>query len=440
MRFGTDGVRGVANAELTPSFVLDLGRSAARVLGADRVFVGRDTRRSGPLLESALAAGLAAEGVDVVLGGMLPTPAIAHLAAVDGTAAAAITASHNPFADNGVKVFAVGGRKLADDVERRIEAELAALGRPDRRGAEVGSITTATDAADRYVDHIVSLFGPDGLGDVALVLDCANGAMSDVAPRAFARLGARPTVIHADPDGVNINAGCGATAPAALAAAVVAAGAEMGLAFDGDGDRLIAVDHTGRVVDGDQIIALLAVELRDRGRLAADTVVVTVMSNLGFHRAMAAAGIAVVTTAVGDRYVLEALDRDGLSLGGEQSGHLIVRELATTGDGLLAGLLLVDLVRRRGRPLAELAAAAMTVYPQLLVNVEVAERHPDIATEIAAEIAAVEAALGDDGRVLVRPSGTEPLVRVMVEALDPGAARAAVDRLVTAVELACHRA
>ncbi len=437
MRFGTDGVRGVANAELTPSFVLDLGRSAARVLGADRVIVGRDTRRSGPLLEAALAAGLAAEGVDVVLGGMLPTPAIAYLAAHDGCAAAAITASHNPFVDNGVKVFAVGGRKLADEIERRIEAELSALTAPQPVGAEVGSITSATDAAARYIDHIVSLFEPDGFRATSLVVDCANGAMSEVAPAALARLGARPTVIHAAPDGLNINAGCGATSPAALAAAVVASGAEMGLAFDGDGDRLIAVDHTGRVVDGDQIIALLAVELRDQGRLAADTVVVTVMSNLGFHRAMAVAGIEVVTTAVGDRYVLEALERDGLSLGGEQSGHLIVRDLATTGDGLLAGLLLIDLVHRRGRPLAELAAEAMTVYPQLLVNIEVAERHPDIAAGIATEIAAVEAELGAEGRVLVRASGTEPLVRVMVEALDPDMARSAVDRLVAAVHRIC---
>ncbi len=435
--FGTDGVRGVANAALTPAYVLQLGRAAARVLGAPRILIGRDTRRSGPLLEAALAAGLACEGVEVVLGGMLPTPAIAHLAQADAIAAAVITASHNPFADNGVKLFSVGGRKLPDDIERRIEAELAALGEPARAGADVGTITAASGGGERYVEHLVGLFDPSAFTGLPIVLDCANGAMSEVAPAAFRALGAEPSVLHATPDGVNINARCGATSPGSLAAAVVDAGAPMGLAFDGDGDRLIAVDHAGTVVDGDRIIALLAADLRARGRLAHDTVVVTVMSNLGFHRAMEAAGIDVVTTAVGDRYVLESLDEGGFSLGGEQSGHLIVRELATTGDGLLAGLLLVDLVRRSGRPLAELAAEAMTVYPQLLVNVKVAHRRADIAELVADEIAAVEAELGADGRVLIRPSGTEPLVRVMVEALDADLARSSADRLVAAVTAAC---
>lgn len=438
MRFGTDGVRGLANAELTPSYVLDLGRSAARVLGTGRVLVGRDTRRSGPMLEAALAAGLAAEGVEVVLGGVLPTPAIAHLAAVDGIAAAAITASHNPFADNGVKLFAAGGRKLADETERRVEAELAELAPPAPSGAAVGTITAAPDALDRYVGHLVQLFGAGSLARRRIVVDCANGAMSTAAPMALRRLGVDPIVLHADPDGCNINERCGATSPASLAAAVIAHGAELGLAFDGDGDRLIAVDHDGRVVDGDQLIALLAVDLRDRGKLPHDTVVVTVMSNLGFHRAMEAAGIQVVTTAVGDRYVLEALDAGGFGLGGEQSGHVVVRELATTGDGLLAGLLLVDLVGRSGRSLAELAAGVMTVYPQLLVNVEVGDRPAELDALLAGDVEAVAAELGDTGRVLVRPSGTEPLVRVMVEALDPDAARRAVDRLVAAVERVCH--
>jgi len=437
VKFGTDGVRGVANADLTPSYVLDLGRAAARVLGLGRVLIGRDPRVSGPILEAALAAGLACEGAQVELLGMLPTPAIAQMAAAEGVAAAVITASHNSFGDNGVKLFAPGGRKLPDDVEQRIEAELDALGAPERQGAEVGTITTRTDGADRYVAHIVSLFPAGSLADFSLVLDCANGAMTEVAPTAVRALGGHPTVLFAEPDGININAACGATSPAGLAATVVESGATMGLAFDGDGDRLIAVDHTGRIVDGDQIIALLATDLRARGHLAADTVVVTVMSNLGFHRAMAAAGIDVVTTAVGDRYVLEALAAGGFSLGGEQSGHLIVSDLATTGDGLLAGLLLVDLVRRSGRPLAELAREAMTVYPQVLTNIRVAERRPDIAEVIADDIAAVEAELGDDGRVLVRVSGTEPLVRVMVEALDADVARSAAGRLAAAVSAAC---
>ena len=437
LRFGTDGVRGVANAELTPSYTLDLGRAAARVLRPARVLIGRDTRRSGAMLEAALAAGLASEGVHVELLGMLPTPAVAHLAATEGVAAAVITASHNPYADNGVKLFAAGGRKLPDDVEAAIEAELARLAAPTASGLEVGVVESRANAGHRYVEHLTKLFPEGSLGEFSLVLDCANGAMSDVAPLAVRRLGGHPKVLHAEPDGANINAGCGATAPSSLAAAVVANGAAMGLAFDGDGDRLIAVDHTGRIVDGDQIIALLALDLRSRGRLANDTVVVTVMSNLGFHQAMEAAGITVVTTAVGDRYVLEALGAGGHSLGGEQSGHLIVPEFATTGDGLLAGLLLVDLVRRSGRSLAELATEAMRIYPQLLVNIKVQTRRPDVADVIAAEIAAAEAELAGKGRVLVRPSGTEPLVRVMVEALDHEVAERIAAQLADAVRAAC---
>ncbi|MEZ5258521.1 MAG: phosphoglucosamine mutase [Ilumatobacteraceae bacterium] len=437
MRFGTDGVRGVANSQLTPAYTLALGRAAARVLRPERVLIGRDTRRSGPLLEAALAAGLAAEGVDVELLGVLPTPAVAHAAAVEQVAAAVITASHNAFADNGIKLFSTGGRKLADDVEARIEEELATLVDPAVSGAEVGWIEPRPNAGHRYVEYLTSLFTENCLANLSLVLDCANGAMSEVAPLAVRRLGGHPAVLHAAPDGVNINADCGATSPKSLASAVVAHGAAMGLAFDGDGDRLIAVDHTGRVVDGDQIIALLARDLRERGHLAHDTVVVTVMSNLGFHRAMKSSGIEVVTTAVGDRYVLEALNDGGFSLGGEQSGHLIVPEYATTGDGLLAGLLLVDLVRRSGKSLADLAREVMTTYPQVLTNVKVAVRHPDVADLIAADIAAAEALLGDEGRVLVRPSGTEPLVRVMVEALDPELAQRCAADLARAVLHAC---
>ena len=434
-KFGTDGVRGEANTQITPDFAVQLGRAAAPVLGSKRVLIGRDTRRSGPMLEAALAAGFASAGVDVELLGVVPTPAIALLGQLDGVAAAAITASHNPFPDNGIKLFAPGGRKLPDEVEARIEAALDAgddgTGRPI--GAGLGTITSNHGEAHRYVDNLVGQVGAGSLGGVRIVLDCANGATSELAAEIFTRSGADVTTIGATPDGVNINLECGATHPAALARAVVDTGADLGLAFDGDGDRLIAVGADGAVVDGDRIIALLAVDLRDRGELRDDTVVVTVMSNLGFHRAMRDAAINVATTAVGDRYVLEALEGRHWSLGGEQSGHIIIRDRAPTGDGMLSGLLLCDLLRRSGRSLADLATGAMTVYPQILQNVRVTQRHPDVADLIADDIAAVAAELGDDGRVLVRPSGTEPLIRVMVEAGDPMSAQSAVDRLVSVI-------
>jgi phosphoglucosamine mutase len=428
LRFGTDGVRGVANTELTPDYVVALGRAAARVLGGGRIVVGRDTRRSGPLIEAALVAGLAAEGVDVELLGVVPTPAVAMVAAAEGVPAAVITASHNPFADNGVKLFAAGGTKLSDEVETGIEREIHALGATTRTGAAVGSVTARDDALGRYVEHIVASF-PDGLAGRRIVVDAANGAMSAAAPAVLRALDADVIVTHAEPDGQNINAGCGATAPAALSASVLEHGAALGLALDGDGDRLIAVDHRGRLVDGDRIIALCALDLRAHHRLAKNTVVVTVMSNLGFHRAMAREGIDVVATQVGDRYVLEALGAGGYSLGGEQSGHIIFTEHATTGDGLLAGLVLLDLVERSERSLAELSDDVMTVYPQVLLNVGVAERHPDIAELLEAELAAAQSALGEEGRVLVRPSGTEPLVRVMVEAASNDLANAVAQRL-----------
>jgi phosphoglucosamine mutase len=349
---------------------------------------------------------------------VLPTPALAHLAQVDGVAAAMVTASHNPFADNGVKVFASGGRKLADEVETRIEALLHADAMALEGGAAVGQVDVVPGALDRYVAHVVETFGAGSLAGMRIVLDCANGAMSAAAPTALRGLGADVTVIHATPDGVNINDGCGATAPSALAAEVVRAGAEMGLAFDGDGERVIAVDHTGTVVDGDRLIALSALDLRARGELVKDTVVVTVMTNLGFHRAMAAAGIDVVTTPVGDRNVLIALEQGGFALGGEQSGHLIYPALATTGDGLLAGLVVAELVRRSNRSLADLAGEVLVAYPQVLQNVRTGRLPAGVAVGelLADEIAAAEAELGADGRVLVRASGTEALVRVMVEA------------------------
>jgi phosphoglucosamine mutase len=435
LHFGTDGVRGVAITEFTPADALRLGAAAVVALGCDRLLIARDTRRSGSVLEAALAAGAAAAGARVELLGVLPTPALAHRAQVEGAAAAMVTASHNPFADNGVKVFAAGGRKLADEVETRIEALLHADALTLAGGADVGEVAPVDGAIDGYVAHVVETFGAGSLAGMRLVLDCANGAMSAAAPAALQGLGADVEVIHAAPDGVNINDGCGATAPAALAAEVVRTGAEMGLAFDGDGDRVIAVDHTGTVVDGDRLIALSALDLRSRGELAADTVVVTVMTNLGFHRAMAAAGIKVVTTSVGDRNVLIALEQGGYSLGGEQSGHLIYPALATTGDGLLAGLVVAELVRRSGRPLAELAGEVLVSYPQVLQNVRTGRLPAGVAVGelLAAEIAAAEAELGADGRVLVRASGTEALVRVMVEAPTRELAESTATHLSTAV-------
>ncbi len=435
LKFGTDGVRGVANATVTPHYVMNLGRAAAQVLGISRVVIGRDTRRSGAMLEAALAAGFAAEGVTVELLGVLPTPAVAHVARVEGVAAAVITASHNPFADNGVKLFAVGGHKLADNVEARIESAMAALTDPSRIGGEVGTIVRRTDAAAVYSDHLIDMFTGGSetcapFSGLRVVLDCAHGAMTGVAGAVVSRLGALVHIVGAEPDGCNINAGVGATHPDVLAAVTVEQGANLGLAFDGDGDRLIAVDHHGRVVDGDHLIALLAADLRAQGRLAHDTVVVTVMSNLGFHKAMAAAGVTVATTAVGDRYVLEALGAGNYSLGGEQSGHIIVPEFATTGDGLLAGLMLIDLVRRSARSFADLAAEAMHSYPQVLINTRVGHPWSQIAESVQPAIDAVERELGTEGRVLVRASGTEPLVRVMVEAATDVVARSSAQRII----------
>jgi len=437
LRFGTDGVRGVAITELTPAYVEALGVAAAQVLGAGTWLIGRDTRVSGPELEAALVRGLRRAGAHVELCGEVPTPALASCSAARHAPAAMITASHNPYSDNGVKIFAAGGLKLNDDLESQIEAVLE---RTLEHMGESTGITVATsllrgdvavlDGAVRtYVDHLVGLFPERALAGMRVVLDCANGAMSVAAPRALRGLGAEVTVIHAEPNGTNINDHCGATHPASLSEAVVAVGADAGLAFDGDGDRVISVDQRGSVIDGDRMIALGALQLLSEGLLTGDTVVVTVMSNLGFHRAMAAAGIEVIATAVGDRYVLEALDDGNYALGGEQSGHVIYRHLATTGDGLLAGLRLLQHVQRSGQSLADLAAAVMTTYPQVLVNVRVDHRHPNIADELAAEVRVAEAELGGDGRVLLRASGTEPLVRVMVEAATNDVAQRLADQL-----------
>ncbi|MCU1355650.1 MAG: glmM [Acidimicrobiales bacterium] len=439
LKFGTDGVRGVANSELTPELALALGRAAARVLGGSTWLVGRDTRQSGPMLTAALAAGLASEGVAVTDLGVLPTPGVAHLAAADDVPAAMISASHNPFADNGIKLFAAGGRKLTDEVEAAIEAELLRAGvhvdGADRRtGAGVGAIGSDPGAVRRYLDHLVAapLDGRrfDGL---RVVLDEANGAAAGLASEVFTALGALVVSMHDRPDGTNINEACGSTYPEDLRAAVVAHGAHLGLAFDGDADRVLAVDAAGELVDGDQIIAICAIDLHERGLLTHDTVVVTVMSNLGFRHGMAAHGIEVVETAVGDRYVLEALDQGGHVLGGEQSGHVIFRRLASTGDGILTGLTILDVLGRSGRSLAELAAAAMTRLPQVLVNVRTSHRDPELLEKLGPELAAAEAGLGERGRVLLRPSGTEPVVRVMVEAPSEAEAAAVAGLLADAV-------
>ena len=438
MRFGTDGVRGVANAELTPELALALGRAAAHVLGpAKALVVGRDTRRSGPLLEAAFVAGVASAGVDPLLLGVAPTPAVAWVSADVDIPGAVISASHNPFADNGIKLFAAGGRKLPDELETAIEGELAAGAAADDRptGAEVGTPVPMPDHVDAWAAAVASTLGGRRLDGMRVVVDCANGSASTIGPEVFDGLGAEVHALHARPDGTNINAGCGATHTGDLRRAVVDLRADLGLALDGDADRCIAVDAAGREVDGDRILAVLAVDRQERRALPGSTVVVTVMSNLGFRNAMAAHGIHVVDTAVGDRNVLEALEAGGWSLGGEQSGHVIQRDLATTGDGILTGLHLCDVVARTGRPLADLAAV-MTSLPQVLRNVPLPRRGVDVAALVADDVAAAERRLGANGRVLLRPSGTEPVVRVMVEAGTEDEANAVADELVAAVDAA----
>ena len=438
--FGTDGVRGVANAELTPELVLALGRAASVVFPAPAFVVGRDTRRSGPMLQAALAAGIASEGADVLDAGVLPTPAIAWLAWRDGLPGAVVSASHNPFADNGVKLFGPGGTKLDHGAEAAVEAELARLldpGAPPRRrpeGPAVGRVVEVPGAADDYVDHLVTSVGPGSLAGLSVVVDCANGAASGVAARAFSGAGATVATIGCDPDGDNINDGCGSTDPARLGAAVTEHGADLGLALDGDADRLVAVDHTGTTVDGDQLLALFAIDLAGRGGLVGNAVVVTVMTNLGFRLAMADRGIAVRETPVGDRHVLAALDAEGLVLGGEQSGHIVFRRRATTGDGILTGLVLADKMVRSGRPLADLLHGLVDPVPQVLLAVPVPDaRALGECRAVWEAVAEESAALGERGRVLVRPSGTEPVVRVMVEASDATVAATVADRLAATV-------
>ena len=439
--FGTDGVRGVANVDLTAELALALGRATARVLKSSGFVVGRDTRRSGPLLQGAFSAGLATEGVTVSDVGVLPTPALALLARGRGLPAAVVSASHNPFQDNGIKLFSSEGTKLPVETEQAIEKELdALLGSPEHatarpRGAGVGVIVSDAKAVDEYRQGVVRALKGRRLDGLHVVLDCANGAASTVAPAIFDSLGARVDAVFDQPDGININDGCGSTHPAALSAAVLERGAALGLAFDGDADRLVAVDHRGVLADGDTLLALFAIDLASRGLLPGDSVVVTVMSNLGFRHAMSERNIAVVETPVGDRSVLEALEAGGFHLGGEQSGHIVFRQLTSTGDGILTGLLLADLIVRSGVGLAALSAGLIERVPQVLRNVTVLEPHRLAgATEVWKAVSEVEASLGSTGRVLLRASGTEPVIRVMVETFDPAAAESAVDRLCAAVE------
>ncbi|MFC0314925.1 phosphoglucosamine mutase [Gordonia phosphorivorans] len=440
--FGTDGVRGRANDQLTAELALGLASAAVCVLGADalaspdarrpRVVVGRDPRASGEFLEAALCAGLAAAGADAIRVGVVPTPAVAFLTA-DYAAdfGVMISASHNPMPDNGIKFFGAGGHKLGDDVEDAIEAAMAAE-QPRPVGAGVGRLIDAPDAVDRYLEHLAASGGRH-LDGLTLVVDCANGAAARVGPMAYEAAGARVIAIHAEPDGLNINDGCGSTHMENLQRAVLEHGADLGLAHDGDADRCLAVDSTGAVVDGDQIMAILALAMHERDELTDGVLVATVMSNLGLHLAMTEAGIGLKITGVGDRYVLEELRAGGYALGGEQSGHIVIPSAGTTGDGVLTGLLLARRVAETGRRLADLASV-MTILPQVLINVPVTDKHR-VAVDRAVEVAVAEAELEleGNGRILLRPSGTEQLVRVMVEATTADAAQAIAERVADVV-------
>ncbi|MGX1542877.1 phosphoglucosamine mutase [Streptomyces adustus] len=446
--FGTDGVRGVANADLTAEMALGLSVAAAHVLAEAGTFaghrptavVGRDPRASGEFLEAAVVAGLASAGVDVLRVGVLPTPAVAYLTgALGADLGVMLSASHNAMPDNGVKFFARGGHKLADELEDRIESvyEEHRTGAPWERptGAGVGRVRTYDEGFDRYVAHLIAVL-PNRLDGLKIVLDEAHGAAARVSPEAFARAGAEIITIGAEPDGLNINDGCGSTHLGPLKEAVRTHGADFGIAHDGDADRCLAVDHTGEEIDGDQILAVLALAMRERSALRSDTVVATVMSNLGFKLALEREGLKLVQTGVGDRYVLEEMKEHGYALGGEQSGHVIILDHATTGDGTLTGLMLAARVAQTGRSLRDLAGV-MERLPQVLVNVPDVDRSR-VATseELAAAVAEAELELGTTGRVLLRPSGTEPLVRVMVEAADIDQARSVAGRLADVVKSA----
>jgi phosphoglucosamine mutase len=435
--FGTDGVRGVAGSELTAELAMEIGRAAGSYLRSGPVMVGQDTRRSGSMLSAALQAGFHSVGVDTIDVGVLPSGGISYLTA-DGssTMGAIVSASHNHADDNGIKLLAARGTKLPDEVERELEDRMRASGWQVATGSAIGYRSESTEGYSRYLDHVASA-ARYSLNGVPIAIDCANGSAYKAAPELFERLKADVSVFHAEPNGRNINDGCGATATDFIAKN---AGGRIGLAFDGDADRLIAVDEDGVIANGDVIMAVVARHLKEQGRLTKNLVVATVMSNLGFRKSMAEAGIEVVETPVGDRYVMEALlEHKGL-LGGEQSGHVIFTDFAKTGDGLLTAVQLLNVVAGTGKELRQLRAEAITEYPQVLVNVRI-ERSVDIADmdDLWNEVAEVESELGEHGRVLVRPSGTEPLVRIMVEAPSQELASGYADRLAAVTEAATNR-
>jgi phosphoglucosamine mutase len=435
--FGTDGVRGVAGSELTPELALAIGRAAGSYLRGGPVVVGRDTRRSGEMLAAALQAGFHAVGIDTVDIGVMPSGGISYLTATTGaTMGAVVSASHNPADDNGIKLLASRGTKLPDDVEREIEDRLRSSGGKSTMGASIGTRFVDGDALESYVNHLAAL-SRYSLSGLNLALDCANGAAFKAAPTLFRRLKADIEVFSDAPDGTNINDGCGATHPEMLAEA---ADGRIGLSFDGDADRLIAIDEDGRIANGDVIMAIVARHMKSQGSLKKNLVVATVMSNLGFRKSMAEAGIELIETTVGDRYVMEAMVENRAILGGEQSGHIIFLDKGQTGDGLLTGVRLLDVVAGTGKELRQLRAEAITEYPQVLQNVRVA-RGATLADADAVweEVRRVESELGDQGRVLVRASGTEPLIRVMVEASSEEAARRYADRLSSVTETSMRR-
>ncbi|RPF42878.1 phosphoglucosamine mutase [Thermodesulfitimonas autotrophica] len=436
--FGTDGVRGVANRELSPDLAFKLGRAGAYVLArraGKGIVVGRDTRLSGEMLEAAVVAGILSAGVNALLLGVLPTPAVAYLTRTLGAAGGVvISASHNPAPDNGIKFFGADGYKLPDPVEEEIEGlvlgDMAAV--PSPVGAGIGRVVPVKDAADRYMAHVLTV-GPRTLEGLRVAVDCAHGAAYEIAPRLLRVLGAEIIPVGVEPDGLNINSGCGATKPHVLQELVFATGADLGLAFDGDADRLIAVDEKGNIVDGDAIILAAARYLKAKEKLPGNTVVVTVMSNLGLHRTLASSGINVVVTKVGDRYVLEEMLRVGAALGGEQSGHVIFLDHNTTGDGIITALMLLKIMQESGKTLGALAAE-LRRYPQLLKNVRVRDKELVLKSPLLARaVREQEARLAGDGRILVRASGTEPVIRIMVEARDPDTTLRMVDELAAVV-------
>ncbi|MFJ7971981.1 phosphoglucosamine mutase [Psychrobacillus sp. NPDC096389] len=439
--FGTDGVRGVANSELTPELAFKLGRVGGYILTKEakeraKVLIGRDTRISGHMLEGALVAGLLSVGVEVMRLGVISTPGVAYLTRVmSANAGVMISASHNPVADNGIKFFGPDGFKLSDEQEEEIEqlldAELDEIPRPT--GAGVGSVSDYFEGGQKYIQYLKQTIDEEFVG-IHVALDCANGATSSLGTHVFADLDADLSTMGASPNGLNINEGVGSTHPEELAKFVLDKGADVGLAFDGDGDRLIAVDEKGQIVDGDQIMYICAKYLNAHGRLNKSTVVSTVMSNMGFYKALETHGMTSVKTAVGDRYVVEEMKKNGYNLGGEQSGHIVFLDYNTTGDGLLTGLQLVNIMKVTGKKLSELASE-MTIFPQKLVNVRVTDKHAVTENaKVAAIIETVETEMAGNGRVLVRPSGTEPLVRVMVEAATEADCENYVNRIVEVVK------